>query len=174
MSGACPQRSSRPTPRLAPLTSPRVPSRGRSSSVLRLDVGVLYHGRPPVELRLHEECELPGRAPHNVPALLPEFLEDIGSLQRPMQIGEDLGYVLGGHVRGTKYSIPGPCLKARVAKFGNGRQVGQQRQTLRSCYSKGTQAVGLDLRYRVHGVVEHGEDMAGEDVVGCGPGAAVG
>src|SRR5215468_2009932 len=78
------------------------PASCRSISVLWLHLGVLYHGRPPVELRLQRECELPGRTPHNIPPLLAKLLEDIGFLQRPMQIGEDLGHVLGGHVRRTK------------------------------------------------------------------------
>ena len=81
---------------------PPLPASCRSNLILRPHLGVLYHDRPPVELRLQHERKLPGRTPHNIPTLLAKLLEDVRFLERPMQIGEDLGHVLEGHVRGTK------------------------------------------------------------------------
>src|SRR5262245_19082017 len=112
-------------PRLAPVTSARLPLMPRSRSV-RLDAGTLHDGGPAVEFRWQHGGKLVGRAHRDVPSLRDKIVRDLRHAHYLVGIRMQLAYDVRRHSGRTEQAVPGPCLEPRIAGLGDGREIRQK------------------------------------------------
>src|SRR5688572_23109198 len=116
--------------------APRSSSSTRSlllmlASLLDLRAGILDRFRPLRVLALHERHTVCNRPAEDGDADLPERGAGVGRLQDALDLGRELRDDLLRRLARREDAVPARDLESRQSRFGDRRQIGEQRIALR-------------------------------------------
>src|SRR5690349_16626842 len=145
---------------LAPALAPGLPV---ASSIVDVDLRILYHLAPALDLGVQEPGELRRRLPAGGgPLFLPHLLH-VGRLQRLGDLPVELvGDLLRGSV-GHPHGVPRGHVEVAQAELGERRHVGDEGRARRRGDGERPQPARLDLRGGGAHAVEGHVDVAGDE-----------